>query len=120
MHYLARSPRVKQSSHNHKNTVLVSNQPVLYLQGLFLLGHVESVLLGVDFKNNQTTKQLHNFVWTNRKQVKFCVYLPIRLNKTVFRVSITLKYLSDGSNMQREEVVQLPPSALETINKKVS
>ena len=29
--------------------------------------------LGVDFKNNQTTKQVNNSIWTNRKQVKFCL-----------------------------------------------
>ena len=27
---------------------------------------------GADFKNNETTKQRNNFIWTNRKQVKFC------------------------------------------------
>ena len=44
-------------------------------------------LLGADFKNNQTTKQesrkeyccflAEYFIWTNRKQVQFCFYLPI-------------------------------------------
>ena len=29
-------------------------------------------LLGADFKNNQTTKRLNNYIWTNRKQVNFC------------------------------------------------
>ena len=38
---------------------------------------------GADFKNNKTTKQLNKFIWTNRKQVKFCFYLPIGLNKFV-------------------------------------
>jgi len=32
------------------------------------------------FKNNQTTKQVNNSIWTNRKQVKFCFYLPIGPN----------------------------------------
>ena len=36
---------------------------------------------GVDFKNNQTTKQLNNSIWTNRKQVKFCFHLHIGPNK---------------------------------------
>ena len=36
---------------------------------------------GADFKNNQTTKQVNNSIWTNRKQVKFCFYLPIGPNK---------------------------------------
>ena len=26
---------------------------------------------GADFENNQTTKQLNNSIWTNRKQVLF-------------------------------------------------
>ena len=38
-------------------------------------------VLGADFKNNQTTKQLNNSIWTNRKQVKFCFYLLIGPNK---------------------------------------
>ena len=37
--------------------------------------------LRADFKNNQTTKQVNNYIWTNRKQVKFCFYLPIGPNK---------------------------------------
>ena len=37
--------------------------------------------LGADFKNNQTTKQVNNSIWTNKKQVKFCFYLPIGPNK---------------------------------------
>ena len=37
-------------------------------------------ILGADFKNNQTTKQLNSYIWTNRKQVKFCLYLPIGQN----------------------------------------
>ena len=36
-----------------------------------------------NFKNNQTTKQLNNFIWTNRKQVKFCFYLAIGLQLIV-------------------------------------
>ena len=43
-------------------------------------------LLEADFKNNQTTKQLNKFIWTNRKQVKFCFYLPIGLRKFVLSV----------------------------------
>ena len=39
--------------------------------------------LGAEFKNNQTTKQLNNFIWTNRNQVKFCFYLPIGPNRIV-------------------------------------
>ena len=39
--------------------------------------------LEADFKNNQTIKQLNNFIWTNMKQVKFCLYLSIGLNKIV-------------------------------------
>ena len=41
------------------------------------------VVLGADFKNNQKVKQLNNFIWTNRKQVKFCFYLPIGQNRIV-------------------------------------
>ena len=37
----------------------------------------QEYFLGADFKNNQPTKQLTNFIWTNRKQVKCCFYLPI-------------------------------------------
>ena len=33
--------------------------------------------MGADFKNNQTTKQSNNSIWTNRKHVKFYLYLPI-------------------------------------------
>ena len=33
--------------------------------------------LGADFKNDQTTKQLNNSIWTNSEQVKYCFYLPI-------------------------------------------
>ena len=40
-----------------------------------------SMNLGADFKSSQTTKQLNNSIWTNRKQVKFCFYLPIGPNK---------------------------------------
>ena len=39
------------------------------------------VHLRADFKNNQTTKQPNNYIWTNRKQVKFCFCLPIGPNK---------------------------------------
>ena len=42
-----------------------------------------SAHLGADFKNNQSTKQLNNFIWTNMKQVKFCFYLLIGPNKIV-------------------------------------
>ena len=48
---------------------------------LLLLCH-----LGADFKNNQTTKQVNNSIWTNRKQVKFCFYLPIGPNKNCLLV----------------------------------
>ena len=48
-------------------------------RGSFLF-HID---LGVDFKNNQTTKQSNNSFWTNRKQVKLCFYLPIGPNKIV-------------------------------------
>ena len=41
---------------------------------------------GADFKNNQTTKQVNNYIWTNRKQVKFCFYLPIGPNKNCLLV----------------------------------
>ena len=41
---------------------------------------------GADFKNNQTTKQVNNSIWTNRKQVKFCFYLPIGPNKNCLLV----------------------------------
>ena len=36
-------------------------------------------IVSFHFKNNQTTKQVNNSIWTNRKQVKFCFYLPIGL-----------------------------------------
>ena len=38
------------------------------------------LLLRADFKNNQTTKQLNNFIWTNRKVTKLYL-LPIGQNK---------------------------------------
>ena len=38
-------------------------------------------LLGVDFKNNQTTKQLNKSIWYNRKKVQFCFYLLKKLSK---------------------------------------
>ena len=42
--------------------------------------------LRADFKNNQTTKQVNNYILTNRKQVKFCFYLPIGPNKNCLLV----------------------------------
>ena len=42
--------------------------------------------LRADFKNNQTTKQVNNYIWTNRKQVKFCFYLPIGPNENCLLV----------------------------------
>ena len=47
----------------------------------YVLFALFSILQGADFKNNQTTKQVNNSIWTNRKQVKFCFYLPIGPNK---------------------------------------
>ena len=47
-------------------------------QNYTLCGTRERIL-----KNNQTTKQLNNYI-ANRKQVKFCFYLPIGLNKIVW------------------------------------
>ena len=38
---------------------------------------------GADYENNQTIKQLNYFIWTNRKQVTLCFYLPIGPNKIV-------------------------------------
>ena len=35
------------------------------------------VFLGADFKNNQTTKQLNSFIWTNRKVETKLYLLPI-------------------------------------------
>ena len=46
----------------------------------------EHELLRADFKNNQTTKQVNNYIWTNRTQVKFCFYLPIGPNKNCLLV----------------------------------
>ena len=45
------------------------------------LQYISVRLQGADFKNNQTTKQVNNYIWTNRKRVKFCFYLPIGPNK---------------------------------------
>ena len=45
--------------------------------------HTYITTLGADFKNNQTNKQLNKFIWTNRKQIKFCFYLPIGLKRFV-------------------------------------
>ena len=47
---------------------------------LFVLARKIICSLGADFKNNQTTKQLNNLIWTNRKQGKFCFHLPIGPN----------------------------------------
>ena len=45
--------------------------------------HVFLTFQRADLKNNQTTKQSNNIIWTNRKQEKFCFYLPIGPNKIV-------------------------------------
>ena len=39
--------------------------------------------LGADFRNNQTTKQLNNFIWTNRKVETKLYLLPIGPNKII-------------------------------------
>ena len=58
---------------------------VLYMcvQTRVEIAEIKRFNLGADFKNNLTTQQLNNFIWTNRKQVNFCFYLPIGLNKLV-------------------------------------
>ena len=58
---------------NYNNLVCVSPR-----KGLRGWGQSDQ---GADIKNNQTTKQLNNYIWNNRKQVKFCFYLPIGSNK---------------------------------------
>ena len=47
---------------------------------------------GADFKNNQTTKQWNKFIWANRKQAKFCFFLPISLNRFVSLVSCLIVF----------------------------
>ena len=37
----------------------------------------------------QRTKQLNNFIWTNRKQVQFCFYLPIGHGRYVLYTHFT-------------------------------
>ena len=57
----------------------------------YLFIHTQRTNLRADFKNNQTTKQVNNYIWTNRKQVKFCFYLPIGPDKNCFVVWLFLK-----------------------------
>ena len=56
-------------------------------------------LLGADFKNNQTTKQENNSIWTNRKQVKFCFYLPIGPNKFFFNCLFVWLFLKSAPSL---------------------
>ena len=44
---------------------------------------IQFKLLGADFKNKETTKQLNNFIWTNRKVKPKLYLLPIGSNKVV-------------------------------------
>ena len=48
--------------------------------------------LGADFKNNQTTQQLNNYIWTNKKEIKFCVCLPIGPNRIVYFFSCLIVF----------------------------
>ena len=68
----------------------------------FYTGHVKYVTfscliifrpLGADFKNNQTTKQLNNFIWTNRKVETKLYLLPIGPNK-MFNCLVVFKIRS--------------------------
>ena len=59
------------------HSVEFSKNIISTISGRLLFG------LGADFKNNHTTKQLNNFIWTNRKQLQFCFYLSIGLNKII-------------------------------------
>ena len=70
------------------------------LRSLYIYPH----LLGADFKNNQRTKQVNDSIWTNRKQVKICFYLPIGPNKNCLIVLLfdwlfikSAPWLSDSS-----------------------
>ena len=65
---------------------LYLNQSVLrsfyisfYFNNIFTLFFI----LGADFKNNQTTKQLNNLIWTNRKVETKLYLLPIGPNQIV-------------------------------------
>ena len=62
-----------------------------------------TLCLGADFKNNQTTKQLNNSIWTNRKQVKFCFYLPIGPNKNCLIVFKIRSLEKQGVNLREGE-----------------
>ena len=63
----SKEKRIKiKKEEKEKKKILILSIDIPYIQG-------------ADFKNNQTTKQLNNFIWTNRKQVKF--FFSIGLNK---------------------------------------
>ena len=51
------------------------------------MNKVISLLQGADFKNNQTTKQLNNFIWANRKVELKLNLLPIGPNRFVLLFS---------------------------------
>jgi len=56
---------------------------------------------GTDFKSKQTTKQLNNFIWTNRKVETKLYLLPIGPNEFVwlFRFLVVLRIRSLNNSL---------------------
>ena len=58
------------------------------------------LIQGADFKNNQTTKQVNNSIWTNRKQANENIFLEID-PCGVYKVVLSAQ-LHNGGNITRE------------------
>ena len=69
-------PLTHLTSQTNGHIIWIKEEPCVhalnFVEGFFNMVQVPDILLEVDFKNNQTTKQLNDFIWTNRKQAQFC------------------------------------------------
>ena len=79
------SNKVKKLQNNiHKYSIqyvnFICNEFYRYSRIVGNLKTPWSAFQGADFKQYRTTKPFNNLIWTYRKQVKFCFYLPIGPN----------------------------------------
>ena len=58
-------------------------------------------------KTNKTTKQVNNSIWTNRKQVKFCFYLPIGPNKNCLIVWLFGCFLKSAHRFNKNQLTNV-------------
>ena len=70
---------------SESNSQLFSKLCTLSKHSVYFVEKIPNLfgVLGADFKNNHTTKQLNNFIWTNRKVELKLYMLPIGPNRFV-------------------------------------